>query len=250
MNCWACVGQLILTGSICLCYHFCTREGSITYDIQTICIQGQDSNCDDNNACTVDTCNDGTCVNTITDNCCGNFVCEEGEEQKCAADCGPFELETPPCATDKCWIPQGLMFDVSATKGIILNGLSFRVYCQGFFCTVNSVVTIYTASGSYNDHYNDRSSWTEVTSQSISASRYSWVSLTFEGVDINIESTQAIYISLSSDRILASKGTLDPTASDDNVIIDFPAFYVFEPFVNGTSTLRNGETGETENISL
>ena len=142
------------------------------------------------------------------------------------------------------------MFDVSTIKGIILNGLSFRVYCQGFFCTVNSVVTIYTASGSYIDKYNDSLAWTEVTSQSISASRYSWVSLTFEGVDINIESTQAIYISLSSDRIFASKGTLDPTASDDNVIIDFPAFLVTEPFVNGTSTPRNGETGETENISL
>lgn len=72
-----------------------------------------------------------------------------------------------------------------------------------------------------------------------------WVSIEFEGnkaVNINNGTTQAIYISLSSDSIIAGRGASDPTASDDSVIVDFPAFWVTEPFVNGTSTPRDGES--------
>jgi hypothetical protein len=153
--------------------YFCAidlhRGGQITYNIQTEC--GQDDDCSDGNDCTIDTCNNGTCIYSPQDDCCGNGICEDGE-QLCEADCGPFELIAPPCNTQSCWIPPGLMFDISAINSIFLNGLSFRVFCQPFpGCTVNDMVTVYTASGSYNDHYNDSSIWTEVTRQSISAER-------------------------------------------------------------------------------
>ena len=125
-----------------------------------------DADCyDDGNNCTANACTNGTCAITVEDDCCGNFVCEAGE-QACP-DCGPFELAAPACV-GTCWIPSGLMFDVTAIDGINLIGLSFQVYSRNPG-RVNDVVTVYTASGSYNDHYNDRSSWTEVTSQSISA---------------------------------------------------------------------------------
>ena len=50
------------------------------------------TNCDDLNFCTVDSCNAGTCVNTEITSCCGNNVCDSGEnEDGCAVDCADEE---------------------------------------------------------------------------------------------------------------------------------------------------------------
>ena len=44
--------------------------------------------CDDYNACTIDSCVSGVCVNTEVSSCCGNGVCEEGETGlNCKSDC-------------------------------------------------------------------------------------------------------------------------------------------------------------------
>ena len=50
--------------------------------------------CDDFNECTIDSCADNTalCSHETISSCCGNFVCEEGEDKAgCASDCGPCE---------------------------------------------------------------------------------------------------------------------------------------------------------------
>lgn len=48
------------------------------------CLQG----CDDYNACTTDQCIGGECVNEAIIPCCGNKICEQGEnEANCAVDC-------------------------------------------------------------------------------------------------------------------------------------------------------------------
>ncbi|MFH1209304.1 MAG: hypothetical protein V1663_00745 [archaeon] len=45
--------------------------------------------CDDNNTCTQDLFdkNTKTCNNTLIDNCCGNDICEIGDDLKCPKDC-------------------------------------------------------------------------------------------------------------------------------------------------------------------
>jgi len=46
------------------------------------------SDCDDDNICTLDVCSNYTCFNTPTIPCCGNGVCEENENYtNCQADC-------------------------------------------------------------------------------------------------------------------------------------------------------------------
>jgi hypothetical protein len=47
--------------------------------------------CDDFNICTLNECIDGECVYTEIIPCCGNNICEEGEEETCPEDCKPKE---------------------------------------------------------------------------------------------------------------------------------------------------------------
>lgn len=52
-------------------------------------ICNDDSQCNDNNSCTIDSCNVGVgCVHTAIPGCCGNGMCEAGEDTgNCPADC-------------------------------------------------------------------------------------------------------------------------------------------------------------------
>eukprot|EP00956_Cyclotella_meneghiniana_P004012 scaffold4865_cov83-Cyclotella_meneghiniana.AAC.10 len=58
-----------------------------------------------------DTCVDSSCINTMNENCCGNFICEAGEEA-CSLDCGPFVLGTT--YPSSFYVPTTFMFDVEA----------------------------------------------------------------------------------------------------------------------------------------
>lgn len=48
---------------------------------------GVNIGCSDNNSCTEDTQENGKCVHKPIAPCCGNGLCETGEESKCDADC-------------------------------------------------------------------------------------------------------------------------------------------------------------------
>eukprot|EP00956_Cyclotella_meneghiniana_P044131 scaffold302811_cov215-Cyclotella_meneghiniana.AAC.1 len=65
-----------------------------------------DSQCDDGNLCTIGICDvTGTCTSVMRDVCCGNGVCEAGENRNnCSQDC-TFTLSTPTCSS--CYIPYG-----------------------------------------------------------------------------------------------------------------------------------------------
>ena len=124
----------------------------------------KDQDCNDGDSCTDDTCNAGKCNNSPRDDSCGNSACKAGELGSCTTDCGPFTLIAPRC-TDTCWIPRGLMFDISTTAGamgILVNGLTVRM-CSASG-NVSADVAIYTASGPYDNIYNNPESWTEIYS--------------------------------------------------------------------------------------
>lgn len=57
-------------------------------DLAKACPRG----CDDGAFCTQDACIDGKCVHTPMTPCCGNKVCEAGEQQSCAIDCVQSEI--------------------------------------------------------------------------------------------------------------------------------------------------------------
>lgn len=118
------------------------------------------SDCNDGNACTIDVCSGGQCINTMQDNCCGNFVCEAGEST--CSDCGPFSLSTQRCRS--CYQPKGVMFNVEAKSDIVVAGLKFYAY------TATTDVTVYTVAGDYNDFKYSKSSWTQIYSSSFSLS--------------------------------------------------------------------------------
>ena len=132
------------------------------YSLQVSCNQNID--CDDGDSCTEDICESGKCQNPISmSNCCGNGMCEVNEDG--CDDCGPFTLIASDCLVD-CHTPHGIMFDLSSSNDITLHGLRFKVYASE--SDVYSDVTVYTAPGSYADHYNNPSSWTQVHQELIS----------------------------------------------------------------------------------
>jgi len=194
-----------------------------------------DIDCSDGNSCTDDTCIAGKCINVPKDKCCGNFICEPGEAGSCS-DCGPFTLSAPLCQ-GSCWVPEGIMFDISTINDIVLHGISFRVHSRNG--NVASTFNVYTAPRSYSDIYDDRDTWTEIYSGQVNAAAWSFVSLDFDGIAIKKASTQALYISSLSASVVASKLNQNPVASDANVKIDHPARYVFQPF--GRATLKPGD---------
>jgi len=49
--------------------------------------------CNDNNPCTKDSQGNGACINKPIIPCCGNSICEEGEQGNCAADCQKAETQ-------------------------------------------------------------------------------------------------------------------------------------------------------------
>jgi len=59
--------------------------------------------CDDTDACTVDSCVDGACVNEPSSFCCGDLVCELGEDcDSCPDDCVGQDGADPGCGNGYC----------------------------------------------------------------------------------------------------------------------------------------------------
>ena len=94
----------------------------------------------------------------MRDGCCGNGVCEAGENgNTCSQDC-TFALSTPTCSS--CWVPYGAQFDVQATiNDIDISKILFGIY-QG-----NTNFKLYTAAGSYNNA--EAGDWTLIASGSL-----------------------------------------------------------------------------------
>ena len=63
-----------------------------------------DADCDDGDPCTQDVCTAGTCDNIPQANCCGNGICESGEDcDTCSSDCPSTSGGTPgQCGNDVC----------------------------------------------------------------------------------------------------------------------------------------------------
>jgi hypothetical protein len=59
--------------------------------------------CDDADSCTADSCDNGACVNDPIAGCCGNLVCESGEDcDTCATDCVGQAGVEPGCGNGYC----------------------------------------------------------------------------------------------------------------------------------------------------
>ena len=156
----------------------CTSPNSVVPQVQC----ASDSECFDGNSCTVDTCNISTnqCSNTMSSNCCGNFICEFNEYASCS-DCA-FTLATAfPSGTFG--IGSGMMFDVEAKGDVVIRSLTFYPYDGSG--TVNVIVTLYTTSGGYSGKENTSGSWTKIIDgQSISTTSETY--LTFVPISLYV----------------------------------------------------------------
>ncbi|KAL7470486.1 hypothetical protein ACHAXS_010742 [Conticribra weissflogii] len=193
----------------------------------------EDRDCFDGNSCTVDTCLvlEGQCSNTMTTNCCGNFVCEANEGS--CDDCGPFTLETSSCTS--CFTPFGFMFDVEARE----SGISISsIYYRHFTGTVD--VKIFTAPGNYASIQRDGSAWTQIGFQKITVDVISlsddnrrshdetgaqYLRVDFAPIDLDPNEVRAFYIH-STGRLLVQQIEADPIAADDYISIRNNGRYV------------------------
>ena len=194
-----------------------------------------DDDCDDGVDCTVDACGpDGRCANEpAEESCCGNRVCEAGEFD--CPDCGPFHLRPEPC-TDSCWIPAGVMFDVDAVESVVITGLEFRMYdASGNFA---AAVEIYEAPGPYAGKAEDPSSWSLAGSSAYSGVSWDRAVLALDRpVFVPAGTKRAFYVTaLGGDaRVVAGKGTGDPTAESAHLVVRGTARYTEGLFGEGTT---------------
>ena len=89
-------------------------------------------------------------------------MCEVNESSICS-DCGPFTLKT--AAVGGIYSLPGVMVDIRALTDIVLNSLTFETRSAAVD------VTLYTASGSYNDKAENADAWTEIASESKTTTR-------------------------------------------------------------------------------
>ncbi len=115
-----------------------------------------DAECSHEQSCALDVCNAGHCAYFMKDYCCGNFVCEEGDNitNLSCSDCDYFFVNTPECYD--CWKPTGFMFDVASAQDITIKSLKVQLWSG-----MNNIV-VYTAPGNYSDKATDPFKWTQV----------------------------------------------------------------------------------------
>lgn len=227
----------------------CNDNNACTNDT---CSGGQCSNtpisCDDGNPCTEDSCSlDGGCINTPIASCCGNDVCEAGENtDNCNADCavGPFTIEGPSCRSLglPCYIRDGHMFDVKAQgRDVSVTSMNIHYYKGG-------TAQVWTRSGTHVGH---RSSdgWTKVAEHDFTGTS-PWAMATFPdfavSVHITAGSTQAFYVTLNAggDQ-LYHKGNQSTSAiaAQDKHLIMYEGYTMNADFVTSGNLIRvwNGQ---------
>eukprot|EP00584_Thalassiosira_punctigera_P000888 CAMPEP_0172536456 /NCGR_PEP_ID=MMETSP1067-20121228/8218_1 /TAXON_ID=265564 ORGANISM="Thalassiosira punctigera, Strain Tpunct2005C2" /NCGR_SAMPLE_ID=MMETSP1067 /ASSEMBLY_ACC=CAM_ASM_000444 /LENGTH=1048 /DNA_ID=CAMNT_0013321535 /DNA_START=304 /DNA_END=3450 /DNA_ORIENTATION=- len=192
----------------------CTSPNGVVPEVN--CSTSAD--CFDGNSCTVDTCS-GTsqCINTMTDNCCGNFICEANEYDSCS-DCA-LSLATP--GPSGSWYRgAGMQFDVEAIADVFIQNVTFYPdYASGSSYNVN----LYTAPGGYSDKQTNPSAWTKIIdSQLVSAADLSATTLSFADIAVSAGTTQAFYLATPGNIVYGTL-TANPVAIDANLKIMNPA---------------------------
>lgn len=138
--------------------------------------------CNDDNSCTVDTCDEGAsqCLNTLISNCCGNSICETGERPSCTADCGPFSISTPNPVIQYTGL-YATMFDVEAINDIDISSISLNPIGSG-------TITVFSAARTYSGIETDSQSWTQIYTGSATSGLFK---AEFSSINILSGSTQA-----------------------------------------------------------
>lgn len=158
----------------------CANHGTFEPDHLTVCIfyllipqdnipaEGcsADADCSSSQDCASSVCYSGRCSTVLSMECCGNYLCEEGEDTldeetslPVCSDCGLITLDTPTCKN--CSTPMGIMFDVTTTQDIIVKNL--RVQLSG---GKNYLVVYISMYGNYSEIATDPSQWAQVYTDS------------------------------------------------------------------------------------
>jgi hypothetical protein len=220
-------------------------SGSDSADVSVQCgpdLCSADSECDDFNSCTTNTC-DGACNFSPISDCCGNGMCEPGETYfTCFEDCaeGPFDVLSTLC--NSCYIQDGNMFDVEAKDSeIAITSLKMRTYTAG---TIKAEV--WTKAGTMIGSEYNSGAWTKILDHTFTTSSWTMMQLPdfASPVEIAAGGRQAFYVTLeAAGDVLFSLGTSYSTVSgeDANLRI-FEGTYNVYPFGGkGGPAIWNGE---------
>ncbi|KAL3788808.1 hypothetical protein HJC23_006261 [Cyclotella cryptica] len=175
-------------------------------------VQGcnEDSDCDDFNECTTDSCHSNFCtVSDISSNCCGNGVCELGELSDNCTDCGPFHIE-PAKYCEECFALDGFMFEVRLSKDserdVFISSISFM---HASLTDADAAVALYaTLEGSYLGKESSSGGWEYLSSIDLPSGKSS----DFAEIAINppltlaVGSKRAFYLFASESIILFGQG--------------------------------------------
>ena len=190
---------------------FCSGGSCFNTDIST--------SCDDGKLCTNDSCDVlGGCSNEFKSNCCGNFICEAGEDtDNCFDDCavGPFDLATTACSS--CYINDGNMFDVEA-KNADISIISLKMYIY-----VGAVAEVWTRPDSHVGFSFSSTGWTKVAEHDFSSvGQFTMNEIpesSFTEVLIPAGKKQAFYVTLRTGGMVLYNAGDGSAAEDENMLI-------------------------------
>ena len=190
-----------------------------------------DADCDDQNICTSETC-EGVgfpgadvfgCLYNALAGCCGNSVCETGEDfNNCAADCldGPYDLLTPLCSS--CYIRNGQMFDIEAKNDVQITSLRFRAL------TVSGTVNVYTKTGTWSGSETNQGAWTLISTSNGPFTAFEMYDMPFDPINVAQGNKQAFYVTYTTGgdllyAIISGATHSMVQAEDDNMKIFYSA---------------------------
>ncbi|KAL3780992.1 hypothetical protein ACHAWO_007453 [Cyclotella atomus] len=175
-------------------------------------IQGcdEDSQCNDNNQCTIDSCQNNLCtVSETQSNCCGNQICETGELEVNCVDCTPFFIE-PESYCEECFALDGFMIDLKlnddADRDIFIDSISFMHKIPTDEDV--RVELYYSMGGSYRGREKSQSDWKLLSTKIVSSQSSSdFTEITFGSpLCLHVGSAAAFYLFASRDILLFGQG--------------------------------------------